>query len=566
MKRYLLAILVLTGCAEDGESGSTGAVATDVVERAVDVAQTPDDGPEIEPDEGPVEPPFDPRANVFVSNPIDDPNTVEVTLSHITSDDHSLVGEFANVRNCLPLDDGEKIQADVGLPLPLVLCTPSYSALPGEDGTYLHVQPPEDHGVTDDAFAEVMMYHHMQRIHDYFSGEHGLKDLDYPLEAMVNIQALVDSSFCTEWTSINNAAFLSDGAAGFLGIDFGLTGPAIVFGQGSDRDFSYDADVIYHEYTHAMIGATRLNALFPDDQGINLLAGALNEAYADYFAATLAEDSVVGNYALGAIGPQEICGFSIGGSGVRNSARDLTEDWSCPGDLTGEVHADGEIFGSALWAIREALGPEKADAVILDAVVGVTQATGFDLAVQATLDQANITLSSDDAALVEKAFADRGLIDCQRVLTPEQVGARGLRMTWLSLGQVGGAEGSPWGDYVPGFVQFVVELPVGVTEVVVTIEGGGDGPIDAVWKPGPEPVKYNVTPTSVNGHDGFKIVAMDAPEGDFRSVRLAGTCLSQGKWTFALHNKGGDFGIRSMSVKTSTEPVDNPNFDTPCTD
>jgi len=442
--------------------------------------------------------PFKPLANVYEANPIDSPELSEVELTDITAEDYALKGLYANVRNCLPvLETGQKIPINQGgFSLNLTTCTPQHSAFPGDDGTYLHIVPPEDPGAGDDAFAEVMMYHHMQLIHGYYKGIHGLSDLDWPLDALVNLQVNVD--LCNQWTSISNAAFVPGGALNQFGfnIDLGIDGDAIMFSGSTNKDFSYDADVIYHEYTHAMIGTTRLNAVFADNQGVNNTPGALNEAYADYFACTLTNESQVGNYALNNLDPLTICGFPLGGGGG-NMARDLSKFRKCPDDLTAEVHADGEIFGSALWAIREALGAEKADKVILDALVGFSNATGFIAAATFTIDSAQELLSADDAAAVEKAFADRGLTDCERVVPSGNVGTKGIPLSVLAANSL---NPNPFGDYIPGYNQFWAQA--GPETQTLTIEvhttgGGGFGgggqaapSFDVVFKPGPGAIKY----------------------------------------------------------------------------
>ena len=558
--------VALPACSGSGESGQTESTDTEP-QPPIDAGGAADEGPVGEdapappPDEGPPEPSFTPLANVFAANPLDSPETVEVELLHLTSEDHSLLGEFARVRNCLPdLENGQEIPVNIGFPITLTACKPTHSALPGEDGTYLHIVPPADHGERDDRFAEVMMYHHIQRIHDYFKDNHGLDDLDFPLDALVNLQVHVDAGLiCQDWSSIGNAAFFPDGSIDQFGveIDLGLDGDAIIFGQTSKKDFSYDADVIYHEYTHAMIGATRLNAVFPDGQGMNNLPGALNEGYADYFAGTLAEDSVIGNYALTDVEGLSVCGIPLGGGAGGDADRDMTRVWVCPDDLTTEVHADGEIFASALWAIRTALGAEKADAVILGALVGFTQTTDFSIAAAATIARAQADLSVDDAAAVEQVFADRGLIGCERVIPVEKVGARQLPLRFEGVGAM---SPNPFGSFIPGYVQFRTQLPQDVAEVVIHIYPGDGANIEAAWKAGAEAVKYKLPLGAASSNDSMISVPFEAGPNGLYTSRLTGSCLSKGPWTFALHNKGGGFNLASVLVFKSLEPTGEPNF------
>ena len=408
----------------------------------------------------------------------------------------------------------------------------------------------------------------MQLIHDYFKQVHGMTDLDWPLDALVNLQVHID--LCDQWASISNAAFIPGGALDQFGfeLDFGIDGDAIMFSQAPNKDFSYDADVIYHEYTHAMVGATRLNAVFADSQGMNNMPGALNEAYADYFASTLANESVVGNYALNGLEPLNICGFPLGAAGGDQS-RDLSKFKSCPDNLTAEVHADGEIFGSALWAAREAVGPALADKIILDALAGFTNTTDFNLAATFTIATAKKQLSAEDAAKVEAAFTDRGLVGCQRILPIENVGTQGIPISMLASDAM---NPNPFGDYVPGYVQFGVDIPEDAKQLILNIKtgggggfggGGGSAKLAVAFKPGNKAVAYSYSFTAKPAtHDAVIVLPIEEQSAGNYQVTLAGSCLQSGPMTFSLHNQGGATSITKISRVTSKDPSDTPNFET----
>ncbi len=57
-------------------------------------------------------------------------------------------------------------------------------------------------------------------------------------------------------------------------------------------------------------------------------------------------------------------------AGEPHCLRRLDEGKMYPGDLVGEVHADGEIWSQALWDIRNAIGNEQADTAILEGQFG----------------------------------------------------------------------------------------------------------------------------------------------------------------------------------------------------
>ncbi len=149
----------------------------------------------------------------------------------------------------------------------------------------------------------------------------------------------------------------------FTGVDFQMPGVVRVgteyanayfdgvglnFGEGdgiSFRNLALFADVIYHEFTHAVT-----HRIYPDE----LLpysgeTGAMDEAWSDYFACTITNDPMIGDG-----------GTVIGRPWLRNMDNNL----SSPEDLELEVHKDGRIIGAGLWNLRVLLGKNLADQLI----------------------------------------------------------------------------------------------------------------------------------------------------------------------------------------------------------
>ena len=580
---WLLAGVVLMGCgSDDGETGATQPAAdTSAVEDTgavisdegpapdtdePDTSPTPDPG--AEPDEGPV--PVNPLAMVWPANPVATPDLVEVALQHITHPEWALSGDFANSLGCVrDLEGGEKIPFDLGgFVIDMTMCTPDHTAFPGEDGTYRHILPPENHGAGDDAFAEVMMYHHIQIIHDYYQTVHSLEAMDFTLDAITNLQVFVDAPpFCEDWATLPNAAYLPPGSLGELGVPVPLDPdkPYIIFSGSETQDFSYDADVIYHEYSHAMVGPNRLGGTFMDLQGLNNLPVAINEAYADYYAATVADDSVMGDYALTSTEPLTICGIPLSEAGA-SSERDLSKLWTCPAALTAEVHADSQIYSSAMWAVRGEIGAEKADALFMEALETFTHATGFEIGAAATIAIAKQSLSPAEAAAVEAAFVDRGLVGCQRVLSLAAIGSRGVPLNFE-----GASSQSPFdGQKMPGYVQLSAQVPEGATELVIQVKAGGGGmfggsgtfEFEAAWKPGEAAIVLDIEKGT---HDGVLETPFEKVEEEsgVYQARISGDCLTAGPWTLAIFNKGGAVAFMSASSSFSTDPAQDPNLECP---
>ena len=168
-------------------------------------------------------------------------------------------------------------------------------------------------------FDEVNAYFHVSKIHALFRGM-GFTRLDRPLKTVVRYGTNYDNAFYSPWQRM------------------------IAFGSGSRlNNLAHEESVIYHEYAHAVL-----------DQIVRLTysgeSGAMNEGQADYFACTISNDHLVGEYAVAKMG--------------RPFLRDLSNKLVYPDDIQNQVHADGRIWGGALWDIRQALGARTADLLI----------------------------------------------------------------------------------------------------------------------------------------------------------------------------------------------------------
>ena len=317
-----------------------------------------------------------------------------------------------------------------------------------------------------------------------------------------------------------------------------MHGDAIIFSGTATKNFAHDASVIYHEYTHAMIGATRLSGVFLDDQGFNNLPGALNEAYADYFAASTTGQSQIGTHALNDLAAEDFCGVTADATATENHARDLTNMHRCPDDLTAEVHADSELFSSALWAIREELGKLNADMLILDAVLKLTETSDFKSATENTVQSAQDFFGPDVAAKVQAIFDARNLGHCERVIPVDKVGVRGLALQVIGTRML---EPNPFPGYAPGFVQFGFEVPAGTKKVTIGLLfqsfGGGGGTLDmeGVFKHGGA-VRYDLAGAGSVTHDGDVTVPMTDKALVLQNAD--GSDITPGAWALALHNKG----------------------------
>lgn len=244
-------------------------------------------------------------------------------------------------------------------------------ARPRPDGTY--VEKPDDDptsaGRDEDAFAEVSMYTHLSRVYAFFRalappGTTRIVAGKVPFTAVANLRLAPgldghgDESRAGDpsvpLVPFANAFFAPANDA--FGALYGTKGGGLWFGQGPRRDYAYDGDVVYHEFTHGVIDATMALASYVvDDEGLSAAPGALNEGLADYFSSALTGDPELGEYAA-----QDIAeGLPF--------VRSLANDDACARMVTGEVHFDSTAYSGALWEARASLS--TIERVVFDRLV-----------------------------------------------------------------------------------------------------------------------------------------------------------------------------------------------------
>jgi len=169
------------------------------------------------------------------------------------------------------------------------------------------------------------------------------------------------------------------------------------------RSFATVPDVVYHEYGHG------INDNYYDDMGSNFTNGAMNEGYADVWAFTITGDPVLAR------------GYLLADPNSSIRRYDLAPK-VYPMDLTGEVHADGEIIAGAWWDTYRLLGDDMplTLALFAEAFPGLQAATfngnegvAFrDVLIdvlQADDDDGDITNGTPHGNAIVEAFALHGI-------------------------------------------------------------------------------------------------------------------------------------------------------------
>jgi hypothetical protein len=171
------------------------------------------------------------------------------------------------------------------------------------------------------------------------------------------------------------------------------------FGKGGVDD-AEDAEVILHEYGHAI----------QDSQvagfGVGPEAGGIGEAFGDYWAVTVS-DVIAPTLDTPCVADWDSVSYT---SDVPHCLRRVDTDAHYPENLGDEVHRNGLIWSRALWDIRQALGHEKADTLILEAQFSFAPDTTMPAAAAKTVSAAGAVYDQATADAVKAAFVARGIL------------------------------------------------------------------------------------------------------------------------------------------------------------
>ncbi len=192
------------------------------------------------------------------------------------------------------------------------------------------------------AYDELNVYYHMNRmIQHILSVDPEYDGMDPDRKGPIKV--------ITRWSENYNNAFWSPEHM-------------ICFGEGDSkqngyRNFALFADIVYHEYTHAVTESfysyfmphpgSPLNTTDGEDGPVfTTELDAMHEAFSDYWAATLTDDP--------RIGAGDIW---IGHEYVRT----LDNTYVFPDDYGDDPYANSLILSGAMWDTRQELGQEVAD-------------------------------------------------------------------------------------------------------------------------------------------------------------------------------------------------------------
>lgn len=544
-------------------------------------------------------------------------------------------GEEARVAFSIPtalLPIPAQIAALCSLPDPIFVDAVSCAQLPrafAVDGGYPYqpldrASPAADATRSEeDEFAEVMAYYHMQKFHEHVRSftanatfcldsqqcdSSGVAALPLPVE--VNLmtpqldQTTLQTVLCQMCPLLGSGCGGRGATAGmpvtmdgYMRVDNAFFQPAtdpsnnpfpievpglitdyerIAFFQGTQRDFAYDGDVIYHEFTHGIINTVVTNGGMPaglagfmrDRWGVRDEAGGLNEGLADYFSQSYTDDAVTGEYAAGSL--------VMGELGIRNAG----ELWTCPAHTTGEVHDDSRPWSSALWQARlDVVGTDQAKARRMDRAVFTAMAT---LPPNASLAQATVAVAAalktefpGNDEVIDAAFSTRGVTDCFRARHVIEVNGETVTSNPVEYLQFAGKAEVGLSNHAPGHMQLQLDLPVRTRAFTLSFNaqgggilggifgGGGDNSIEVVVK-ADEPIMNTYT-TTVASHDGITETVTPNQNGDATVTIQVATSggLEALKKYYVGFNVLADTGVTVRSINVSLDRADPPDAGMP---
>jgi Zn-dependent metalloprotease len=220
------------------------------------------------------------------------------------------------------------------------------------------------------------IYYWIMKARDHLVNELDFHEMNYPIVAMARDGIKLDNAYF-------NPLFKMLGK------------PVLGFGIGSTflKNTALSRDIILHEYGHAItfeIYGMKANYEF----------SAMNEAFSDYFAATITDDPLIAEDMF--VDPN------------RRYLRRVDSQMRFPNDFNGRYfHNDGQMFSGALWQLRNRLGAPLADRMIHEARLSqassIVEFYAALMKIDEAFDDQNEWTPSPNKRAIRESFRHHGL-------------------------------------------------------------------------------------------------------------------------------------------------------------
>ena len=503
-------------------------------------------------------------AKVYASNPLKSPALIDVTLP-VGAAETTLQNPFISSKNCIDTHKAVKVMG-----FDIHSCELLQTATPDANGDYLNA--PGGDKDPEDSFSEISLFYHANRVYDFFKGFDPKLDVNagVPLPTVSNLRIPqgLQTFDLAKLSDVNlpldpfqNAFFAPSNP--LFSAAFGINGGAMWFGQGPNKDYSYDGDVVYHEFTHSVVNVTLKLVGTPhmDELGASYSPGGMNEGLADYFSSALTGDPDVGEYAT-----QD---FAPGAPFIRSLANPDT----CPSAVGGEVHQDATMFSASLWDARKTLDTAAQGELDKAVFTAMNKSATGDLGYEefAELVLAAVKASPLGAPVADKltaAFTARGLLPkCSRQLEyagKTLSGPKDLQGLWFAPGtQTTGVKNAK--GWTPGIIQFHDALPAGTTNLTVAftevmVGGGGlGGGMGTPFTPqilvrfAKDPVQFKYKPLTAQADD---VLAPAAKSGSGYTANIPVPAGATEAFVMVVSSGEMDGAYTKMVLTADSAPID----------
>ena len=277
----------------------------------------------------------------------------------------------------------------------------------------------------------------------------------------------------------------------------------MIFGQGTRADLAYDAEVLYHELTHAAVDRTAQFQGVPDPFGIDSDPDAINEGTADTFAFAHVGESLLaaGQPVDSASCLSRYFGSELGLECLRQARNERTCRGAGPNvgrnpGRTGEVHDDGEIWTGFTWELYEAAAQNGQSLPVASAMFQAMAAAGSRPSYSALAASVRQKLVEVGAAPEAEAFAaciaaQRDLAGCDDRAVPLYSGERAQGVLYGLLSSSGGN--------TPAGQQYVIDVPCGAT--ALRIQAGDSAGTGSLYVRYGQPVEFGFPPLGAPKYD-----------------------------------------------------------------
>jgi Zn-dependent metalloprotease len=237
----------------------------------------------------------------------------------------------------------------------------------------------------DTAFEEVNAYYHLNVYQAY-------------------VASIGYSSLTTEQIQVDAHALNGSDNSQF---SYGGGFPRLFFGDGGVDD-AEDADVVVHEYGHALSYAGSPATNFGRERS------AIDEGFGDYFAASYSRSISTYNW-------DKV--FSWDGNNEYWNGRNAATGKIYPGDTTSSIHRNGEMWSTALMQVWSALGRDVADKLALETLFNLSSNMTFTDAALAYLDADDVLNGGVNYDLIHQIMVERGFLNGVGIETIDQAEA-----------------------------------------------------------------------------------------------------------------------------------------------